>query len=353
MPRGSKPGERRGGRQPATPNKRTVLTDRILAAASEHPSASRPELLAILVKDQALAADIRIAVARNFTAAPASRSINAGAARSPARPTLSTASSLAALFCIVQDATIAPAPRRKAAAEAALHFLPKTPARGWPGAVTDEYGFIISPKMAIEYRDCKLQLRHLSDGKQPNVLAAAKKAARLRARIKMMLQRLECPRPNLYSIQQWERDRERVRAIALKRQSKIVLTAEEDADEARRLARSDSLVAGPEQAAKARFSELETEERRFRRGAGRRLTRKEQADLRLLRLVYPRSNPTPCYSPDNDPSYQPLRDEPLAENGNLYPPQSRLRPAPSSHEDEEIIEFVDGRLHVGRQSQPS
>jgi hypothetical protein len=85
MPRGSKPGERRGGRQGATRNKRTILTDRILAAASEHPSAARQELLAILVKDQAPPADIRIAVARKFLPARASRSIKALAARSYAR----------------------------------------------------------------------------------------------------------------------------------------------------------------------------------------------------------------------------------------------------------------------------
>ena len=65
MPRGSKRGERRGGRQRTTPNKRTALTDRILAAASEHPSASQHELFAIMVKDQALAADIQIAVRGN------------------------------------------------------------------------------------------------------------------------------------------------------------------------------------------------------------------------------------------------------------------------------------------------
>jgi hypothetical protein len=34
MPRGSQPGERRGGRQRATPNRRTVLINRILAAAA-------------------------------------------------------------------------------------------------------------------------------------------------------------------------------------------------------------------------------------------------------------------------------------------------------------------------------
>ena len=58
MPRGSKPGERRGGRQRATPNKRTVLTDRILAVASANPTASCDAIVAILAKDQALAADV-------------------------------------------------------------------------------------------------------------------------------------------------------------------------------------------------------------------------------------------------------------------------------------------------------
>ena len=71
MPRGSKPGEHRGGRQRATRNKRTVLTDEILAVASAHPTASCDELVAILVKDQALPASSRVAVARKwFAAAP-------------------------------------------------------------------------------------------------------------------------------------------------------------------------------------------------------------------------------------------------------------------------------------------
>ena len=59
MPRGSKPGERRGGRQRATPNKRTVLRDRILAVASGNPTATFLEFVPILVGDQALPADIR------------------------------------------------------------------------------------------------------------------------------------------------------------------------------------------------------------------------------------------------------------------------------------------------------
>ncbi len=63
MPRGSKPGERRGGRQRLTPNKRTVLTERIIAAALANPKAAPHELLSILREDQTLPADTRMAVA--------------------------------------------------------------------------------------------------------------------------------------------------------------------------------------------------------------------------------------------------------------------------------------------------
>jgi hypothetical protein len=88
MPRGSKPGERRGGRQRATPNKRTALTDRILAVVSTNPIASCDELVAILVKDQELPALSRMAIARQWFAAAHSRAAkgrsatgNAAAAR--------------------------------------------------------------------------------------------------------------------------------------------------------------------------------------------------------------------------------------------------------------------------------
>src|ERR1700733_7954057 len=63
MLRGSKPGERRGGRKRETPNRRTILAERILAIGSDHPTASRREFLLILVKDRELPADTRIAVA--------------------------------------------------------------------------------------------------------------------------------------------------------------------------------------------------------------------------------------------------------------------------------------------------
>jgi hypothetical protein len=282
------------------------------------------------------------AVARKSLPARASRSTKAIAARTDAQTSTAGLVTLDLLFSVVQDATTAPAQRRKAASEAALHFLPKNSARGWPGAVADAFGFVISPKMATEYRDSKLQLQNLSGSAGSTIPAMQKKADKLRARIKMIQQRLECPCPSLYGIKkQWLYDRERVRELAQKRQSKIVLSEEEDADEAHRMARSDSLQAGPGDAAKKRLDDLKQKARAFKGGYGPRLTRSERVDLRLLRLLYSPSESSLNYNPDDDPHYHPLRDEPVAENGNLYPPHSRLRPAPSSPEDADSIEFVD------------
>ena len=51
MPRGSKPGERRGGRQHGTPNKKTVLRNAAIAAASSNPDIIDPVLARALRDD--------------------------------------------------------------------------------------------------------------------------------------------------------------------------------------------------------------------------------------------------------------------------------------------------------------
>jgi hypothetical protein len=45
MPRGSKPGERRGGRQPGTPNKKTALVNAAFDAATSNPDLSPLDFL--------------------------------------------------------------------------------------------------------------------------------------------------------------------------------------------------------------------------------------------------------------------------------------------------------------------
>ena len=200
--------------------------------------------------------------------------------------------------------------------------------------------------MAIEYRDSILQLQNLSWSAGSTIPATEKKADKLRACIKTILQRLECPCPALYGTKQYQKDRERVREIAEKRQSKILLTEEENAEEVHRMARSDSVRAGPEEAAKKRLHDLKLKARNFKNRCGPRLTRKERINLRLLRLLYSPAESSFSYDPDEDPHYHPLRDEPFAENGNLYPPNSRLRPAPSSSEGADFVEFIDVPRYV-------
>src|SRR3981189_1379877 len=51
MPRGSKPGERRGGRQRGTPNKKTALRNAALAAAASDPDISPLDFLLGIVRD--------------------------------------------------------------------------------------------------------------------------------------------------------------------------------------------------------------------------------------------------------------------------------------------------------------
>src|SRR5437660_1476540 len=144
MLRGSRPGERRGGRKRDTPNRRTILRDRILSIGLDHPAASQRAFLLKLVKDRKLPADIRMAVAPQCFPPKRTRSFRtgrppalAGSRTTSAQEALATAGSavaskgsqthavvpairdwnpqaLDALLGVVQDATADPQARRKA-----------------------------------------------------------------------------------------------------------------------------------------------------------------------------------------------------------------------------------------------
>ena len=160
MPRGSQPGERRGGRECGTPNRRSILTDQILTLAPANPDASTRRLLRILVADQGLPADTRRAVADHPVRMGAAKSgastpANDAAARHRARPR-ARGQAIESLWIIVRDQTVAEKERRKAAYAAAELLLPKVASRSrWPDTVTDDFGFAIHPNMAREYRDAR------------------------------------------------------------------------------------------------------------------------------------------------------------------------------------------------------
>ena len=64
MPRGSKPGERRGGRKPGTPNKKTALVTTAFAAATSNPELSPLDFFLAVMRDPSIPPDWRFRAAQ-------------------------------------------------------------------------------------------------------------------------------------------------------------------------------------------------------------------------------------------------------------------------------------------------
>jgi hypothetical protein len=63
MPRGSRPGERRGGRQRGTPNKKTLLKNAVFCAAAAEPNRSPLDFMLALMRDSQVPLDLRLDMA--------------------------------------------------------------------------------------------------------------------------------------------------------------------------------------------------------------------------------------------------------------------------------------------------
>jgi hypothetical protein len=301
MLRGSKPGERRGGRKRDTPNRRTVLTDRILAIGEDHPTASRREFLQKLLRDQGLPADTRMAVApKCFPAKRASSRKGKGPGASGGvettgktdkkEPSAKAGSAewnpqaLEALFGIVQDPAAGPKARRKAAWKIAEFLLPKTAKK--EKALTDEYGFRIKPSLAIRYRDIELELRALKyDWKSRDVPAMVEKRKKLQARSAAIRARLEAPSATRYGFREQAKDHVRVLHFYSLRDNGVVLTEAQNAEDALAKVRMDLYSNGPETMARRRREEL---------GSAKRMSRmlrsepgSHEGKVAFLRQVYP------------------------------------------------------------------
>lgn len=163
--------------------------------------------------------------------------------------------SLPSTFCLTSSPL---RHRRKAALEAAQHFLPKITSDGAERsrAVADEVGFVISPKMTREYRDSRLQLRQLPRSRGYNAAAIAQKRRKLQARMENILWRLLAPCPSRYGKVENSADRQRLIHFAGRRDAGMAFTEEEDAEEAHVRARVDCLEAGPERTARRHLLEL-------------------------------------------------------------------------------------------------
>jgi len=90
--RGSRPGERRGGRQKGTPNKKTAYVRAVMAARSTGPNVSPLDVMLAVMRDPHVALDLRVKMAlkalpRQHRKLPAGESVSvAGDGRLPIGP---------------------------------------------------------------------------------------------------------------------------------------------------------------------------------------------------------------------------------------------------------------------------
>jgi len=240
MPRGSKPGERRGGRQRGTPNKKTALRNAAHAAAAANPQISPLEFLLGIMRDPDAPDELRIK-----------------------------------------------------AAQATLPFVHARPVRARPddlpgtAKLIDAAGaFTVADAVAKALRDDYQRLGELVRKKCSDALSAAEveEELRLRARIEDRAGAIGCPAG--YGLKQAQKDSNRLHELYCKRISPPsygggALSEAEDAEEAQLRARLAAFEESPEGCAQRRIRDLELQD--F--GAGR--SSAEQSELENLRTLYP------------------------------------------------------------------
>ena len=236
MPRGSKPGERRGGRQRGTPNKKTALRNAALAAAASDPDMSPLNYLLGIVRDANESSE-----------------------------------------------------RRITAAKATLRFVHVKPGSVRPGnpggtakLIESTGAFVIDNAMANALRDHYHRLGELVRKKcgDPLIAAEAEEESKLRARIGDMARAIGCPAG--YGLKQAQKDSNRLHQLYCKRISPPscgggALPGAEDAEEAQLRARVVAFDESPEGCARRRIRELEMQWR----------SAVEQNELDNLRTLYP------------------------------------------------------------------
>jgi|ERR1700730_4039614 hypothetical protein len=250
MPRGSKPGERRGGRQRGTPNKNTVLRNAAIAAAASNPNVSPLEFLLSIMRDSHLPFELRIRVAQ-----------------------------MAAPF---------------------VHQKPRSAGsidQAGSGELIDSASlFNMDPALAKRLRDDDVRLHELfqkevnpKESGGPLTAADEQERVMLRARVDETVKALRCP-PG-YGAVEARKDRHRLedffyKRLAMRRRCGDTLTDAEDAEEAQLTARVAAFDQTPEGRGRCRILELE-------RARFHGLSPAEQMELEILRGLYPELPPDP------------------------------------------------------------
>jgi hypothetical protein len=244
MPRGSKPGERRGGRQRGTPNKKTLLRKAAIAAAAANPEISPLEFLLGIMRDPNISSDLRIKVAQ--------------------------------------------------AALPFVHAKPKSACPGDPAGTAKLIGgtgaFTIDNAIAKALRDDDYRLGELLRKKCGGPLSATEveEESKLRTRIADRARAIRCPAD--YGPRQAQKDRNRLHQLYCKRISPCSgspLSDAEDVEEAQLTARVAAFDENSEGCARRRIRDLEMRDFSGGRSAA------EQDELGNLQALYPDLPPDP------------------------------------------------------------
>jgi hypothetical protein len=321
MPRGSTPGERRGGRQRGTPNKKTLIKNAVFLAAAADPNRSPLDFMLALMRDPQVPLDLRIDVAvaaaslvharpqapRRSRAHPMEiRARQRLAARSgrahptprgevsaiPSEARGETNLTVAApegrsnggfdpldfLLGVMRDPEAAPRQRVRAARVAARYK--HQPPERLVNLVEDEFGFKIDPVVAKVVREIKTQWDALSPAyaSKPSP-ADIKERESLHARLCENIETIDCP--DGYGGRDLEKDDERLQELN-ERRIKAKLTPEEIAEEAYLVSRTEVYRATPKHQAWGRIYELEKY-----RALGYTLNTSELSELEALRAQFP------------------------------------------------------------------
>jgi hypothetical protein len=331
MLRGSRPGERRGGRQRGTPNKSTVLKYAAISAASSGPNSSPLDFLLGLMWDPNLPADLRVEMAKSAApfvhirrkdqrldrskprsegSLPVSPARGHGAGltlRRSSKPSYSGArkierelngtqaasgvdlSPLDYLLSVMNDPDAKPRLRIKAARIAAPYLHTHALPGEMPIVIEDPFGFECDPVVARAIRDDQwrgyqlLQERVAREKTADVAEPLSPEELELRAQIAERVKTLRCPAG--YGPREAMSDRNRLHALFSKRISPPpynVLTEAEDAEEAHLKARVAAYEASSEGQARSRIAALS-----WQRSPRNPLSAAEQSELDELRKRYP------------------------------------------------------------------
>jgi hypothetical protein len=348
MPRGCRPGERRGGRQKGTLNKKTLLRNAALSAAAADPYLSPLDYLLNVMREQTLPLETRVAAAREALpylhskpqvsvarqATPGrygGTSFNGNSGRTsrqsiqirivkggldsaaseaepgesqgdtydaaqrqlPPNPSAGKLTPLEFLSGVLRDPDTPANLRLRTASLLARYVHSKRSTNGPPKIVVDDpTGFCIDPRLAIELRDAKRRYEFVYITRISQPEHYEREAAALVARIKEIEQDLQCPCPSLYGENQRKRDEARLKELERVRHSGLKLSAHEDIEEAWLTARAASWSTIPELAARERSRELKYQARPVSyKKVVKPLSLREQAELRLLNVAYPELPP--------------------------------------------------------------